>query len=120
MINNITKNKYAMVFMFASLGGIIRYLIISNTQSDFPFGTLFVNCVGAFFITVINIKYDGILKVALTTGLLGGLTTFSTFIKEFTFMLSNNVILAFTYVAVTLIFGLLFVKLGSAYCTRGA
>lgn len=119
-MNNITKNKYAMVFIFASIGGIIRFLIISNNGSYFPFGTLAVNSIGAFLITVINLKYDGILKIALTTGLLGGLTTFSTFIKEFTFMLTTNKMLAFTYVAVTLIFGLLSVKLGSAYYKRGA
>lgn len=74
------------------LGAIIRYGISMSTSKVFlckiPIGTLIVNILGGLligFIMEISIKTDLIspqLKLFLTTGIMGGLTTFSTFSYE--------------------------------------
>jgi CrcB protein len=73
------------------MGGIFRYLlskiIQAKTLSVFPFGTLTVNILGCFFIGIVfglvdknSINQEW--KLFLTTGLLGGFTTFSAFSIE--------------------------------------
>lgn len=74
------------------IGAISRYCIskiMSNVFTvNFPISTLTENVIGAFFIGLIfqlSISTNSIspnLKIFLTTGLLGGLTTFSTFSYE--------------------------------------
>ena len=71
------------------LGAISRYIISIYTSKQFlfkiPLGTLIVNVLGGFLIGLImelTIKNNFIspqLKLFLTTGIMGGLTTFSTF-----------------------------------------
>ncbi|MEG0856598.1 MAG: fluoride efflux transporter CrcB [Terrisporobacter sp.] len=82
--------------LFVGLGGFIgaisRYLISMYSSKIFiskiPIGTLFVNVVGGLLIGIVmemNSKTNLIsphLKLFLTTGLMGGLTTFSTFSYE--------------------------------------
>lgn len=74
------------------LGCCLRYLVTLYAPKLFgtalPFGTLLVNVIGGFFIGLImeiSLDSDTIsqnLRLFLTTGLLGGLTTFSTFSYE--------------------------------------
>lgn len=72
------------------IGSVLRYLLSISGKSILgfvPFGTLLVNIVGGFFIGAImefNNSYtiNSSLKLFLTTGLMGGLTTFSTFSFE--------------------------------------
>lgn len=72
------------------IGSILRYLISVNGRTVLgfiPFGTLLVNIIGGFFIGIImdiNNTYtmNSSIKLFLTTGLMGGLTTFSTFSFE--------------------------------------
>ena len=74
------------------IGASIRYLISMQSSkllnSSIPLGTLIVNVVGGFLIGVImelSVSTDFIspnLKLFLTTGIMGGLTTFSTFSYE--------------------------------------
>jgi CrcB protein len=81
--------------IFVGLGGfvgsILRYLITLATSkllgSQFPWGTLIVNMTGGAligFLMAYCIARDVSLEVRLflTTGFLGGLTTFSTFSHE--------------------------------------
>jgi CrcB protein len=72
-------------------GGVLRYLISGFIQakflSSFPFGTLMVNLAGCFLIGVVfGISERGQLspeiRLFLTTGFLGGFTTFSAFSNE--------------------------------------
>lgn len=79
--------------MFVGLGGLIgaslRYIISIYSArvlgADFPYGTLFVNIIGGFligFIMELSFSTDLIspnFRLFLTTGVMGGLTTFSTF-----------------------------------------
>ena len=74
------------------IGAIFRYLISIYTSklflSKIPIGTLIANVLGGLLIGIImemSLKTNLIsphLKLFLTTGLMGGLTTFSTFSYE--------------------------------------
>lgn len=82
--------------LYVGIGGFIgaslRYLIsIGSTKlfgNQFPYGTLIVNILGGIligFIMDVSLNTNLIssnLKLFLTTGILGGLTTFSTFSYE--------------------------------------
>lgn len=82
--------------LYVGLGGFIgaslRYLISLQASKLFsghiPYGTLIVNVLGGFLIGVImeislsTTLVSPNLKHFLTTGILGGLTTFSTFSYE--------------------------------------
>lgn len=83
---------YLVVFLGAGLGGACRLGINEIAArllgADFPFGTLIINVVGAFFMGVLTEYFvfrGGMsqeLRLFLTTGILGGFTTFSTFALE--------------------------------------
>ena len=95
------------------LGGILRYLVSLWTQSKgwttFPWATLIVNVVGCFLITLIltiaaAITMRTSLRLFLTTGIMGGLTTYSTFDYETTKFFQDGVPLsAFANIGATLV-----------------
>ena len=79
------------VALGGSIGAVFRYLtsifMIQVFGSSFPFGTLLVNVLGSFFMGVVyalgqvsHISPE--LKAMIGVGLLGALTTFSTFSNE--------------------------------------
>ncbi len=80
------------ISLFGALGCLARYLlsgwVYALAGRGFPYGTLAVNVVGAFLIGLImefGLRTTLIpqeLRVGLTIGFLGGLTTFSTFSYE--------------------------------------
>lgn len=81
------------------IGAILRYSISSwsaKLSHTFPFGTLFVNVLGGLLIGLImeisfNTYYiNPTMRIFLTTGLMGGLTTFSTFSYETVGMLASS------------------------------
>ncbi|MEA4828003.1 MAG: fluoride efflux transporter CrcB [Clostridium sp.] len=82
------------------IGAALRYIISTNSSKVFngqlPYGTLIVNILGGILIGFImelssttNIISSN-LKLFLTTGILGGLTTFSTFSYETVALFSNG------------------------------
>jgi fluoride exporter len=80
---------FVLVFIRGGLGSMLRHA--SNQASaailgpDFPYGTMFVNIVGSLAIGLIAGwfgRHGGggqMLPLFLTTGILGGFTTFSAF-----------------------------------------
>ncbi len=75
----------------AALGAIARWLLalgLNRLVPGLPMGTLAANLIGAFLVGIamaVFVQYDTIplvWRLALTTGFLGGLTTFSTFSAE--------------------------------------
>ena len=80
---------YLAVFVGAGLGGMLRHGVnrasLAYLGPAFPFGTLFVNIAGGMLMGVMAelflVKGGGSqeLRLFLTTGLLGGFTTFSAF-----------------------------------------
>jgi CrcB protein len=95
------------------LGSVLRYLVSLWTQSKgwtlFPWGTLIVNIVGCFLITLIATIAAAItmrtnLRLFLTTGIMGGLTTYSTFDADTTkYFQDGDAITAFANIGATLV-----------------
>ena len=83
-------------FIGASLRYMISSLSVKVFGESFPYGTLFVNILGGLlfgFIMEASVRLWSIspnLRTFLTTGILGGLTTFSTFSYETICMLSDG------------------------------
>jgi CrcB protein len=86
-----------LVFVFGGLGCSLRYLMVkvfSFSQATFPLTTLLVNGIGSLLLSYIifsgpkfNLSSD--MRVALTTGAMGGFTTYSTFSHQ-TFVLFQD------------------------------
>ncbi len=105
------------------LGAVCRYLLsqwISFLhKGTFPLATFLVNVFGCFLIGFLTALLSGFfpsrknLSLFLTTGLLGGFTTFSTFgLETVSLMQDGNWMLAFVNMAVSLACGLLGVCCG--------
>jgi CrcB protein len=83
---------YLIVAFGSGIGGMLRYylsdLLQKYSASLFPYGTLTVNVVGSFLLGLILFYFDSLklisseIRLFLTIGLCGGLTTFSTFSYE--------------------------------------
>ena len=79
-------------------GAILRYLLSGWVQkfstSLFPVGTLSVNIIGSFIIGFAVLYFENVVaphqKALVITGLLGALTTFSTFSLETVTMLQSG------------------------------
>jgi CrcB protein len=84
--------RFVLICCGGAAGTGARYLlggwIAKATGSSFPFGTLVVNVLGSFAIGVIMVvalrtgSLSDTTRVVLTTGVLGGFTTYSTFNYE--------------------------------------
>ncbi|HEX7291947.1 MAG TPA: fluoride efflux transporter CrcB [Conexibacter sp.] len=75
------------VGVFGAIGSWARFelggLIAARRPSDFPFGTLVVNLTGGFLLGLLTgLSLAGDALLVLGTGLLGGYTTFSTWMVE--------------------------------------
>ncbi len=79
-------------------GAILRFLISTWVQklspTLFPVGTLSVNVIGSFVIGFLALYFENIVsphqKALLVTGMLGALTTFSTFSLETVTMIQDG------------------------------
>ncbi|GIU25202.1 fluoride efflux transporter CrcB [Shewanella sp. MBTL60-007] len=84
-------NNVLFVALGGSIGAVFRYLIsllmLQVFGSGFPFGTLVVNILGSFLMGVIYAlgqvsELSPEIKAFIGVGMLGALTTFSTFSNE--------------------------------------
>jgi len=86
------------VAMGAAVGALLRWRLSVwlNTGGAMPLGTLAANLIGGYFIGVCVAVFqalpqiDPLWRLALVTGLLGGLTTFSSFSAEVVLMLQSQ------------------------------
>ena len=112
-----------MIGIFGALGCVTRYYLSGWTYSklgwSFAWGTLSVNVAGAFIIGLImelglrGALIPANLRIGLTIGFLGGLTTFSTFSYEtFKLLETGRILVAFSNVIISVSVCLLFTWLG--------
>ena len=81
------------------VGSILRFLLSSlitnSSASVFPYATLMVNVIGSLFMGILFVIFSyhtnsEFLQLGLMTGLLGALTTFSTFSVEVVTLLQEQ------------------------------
>lgn len=110
-------NPYLIVFLGSGLGGALRQgtnvLTARLFGLGFPYGTLTVNIAGAFIMGLMiewfALKADPGQgwRLFLTTGILGGFTTFSTFSLDAANLIQKGAVLtAAIYLGATLVAGL--------------
>ena len=115
--------NYLIVFLGAGLGGAGRHginvLSARLFGTGFPAGTLFINAFGCLAMGLIagTFAFRGHLpaeaRLFLTTGVLGGFTTFSAFSLDTALLWERGEIgLAATYVAASVVLSLAGVALG--------
>ena len=84
--------RVLLVFVGGGVGSVLRYLTVLAAvrfvTPSFPVGTLVVNVVGCFFIgfvhtlALLTARISPDARLFLTTGVMGGLTTYSSFNYE--------------------------------------
>jgi len=115
----------ATIALCCAGGGLTRYYLSSWVYSilgrSFPYGTFAVNVIGAYFIGLImelglrSTVIPDTLRLGLTVGFMGGLTTFSTFSYETLKLLEDGqFVVAFANVLASVAVCLLFTWLGIA------
>jgi len=113
----------ATIAVFCAGGGLTRFYlsgwVYSQLGRAFPYGTFAVNIIGAYFIGLImelgmrSAVIPDTLRLGLTVGFMGGLTTFSTFSYEtFKLLEDGQFGVAFTNVLASVAVCLLFTWLG--------
>jgi CrcB protein len=111
------------IALFCAGGGLTRYYLSGWVYHllgrGFPYGTFVVNIIGAYFIGLImefglrSTMVSDTLRLGLTVGFMGGLTTFSTFSYEtFKLLEDGQFVMAFTNVLASVAVCLLFTWLG--------
>ncbi len=92
--------RFLWIGLAGACGTWVRYLVSLGSAklfgTAFPYGTLIVNVTGCFLIAMImhvalsSSMISATLRFALTTGFLGGLTTYSSFNYETTKLAQDN------------------------------
>lgn len=120
--------RFLLICLGGAIGTAARYLTAlwaaSALGTGFPFGTLIVNVAGSFLLAMIVqigsaselISVD--VRMMLTTGVMGGFTTYSTFNYETTSYFREGAwLLGITNAGVT-IFGCLAAGMAGLACAR--
>ena len=114
------------IFLGGGLGSVSRYFVgvlLKMYDLNFPIATLSVNIVGSFILGFVAAFFwsrapisntHDTLRLAITVGFCGGLTTFSTFSWEtFDMIKQGEFLLAAFYMIVSIIVCILAVGLGA-------
>jgi fluoride exporter len=123
-IGTLSIVTVGMIGVAGALGAGVRYLlgrfVAVRVGSQFPFGTLLINITGAFLIGLLfalagRQVISATVQVTLSTGFLGGYTTFSTMSWEgMQLARGGSTRLSFLYLAGSLLLGLMAATCGLA------
>lgn len=115
------------IFFGGGFGALSRYgvsILLRNYSIDFPLATILVNIIGSLILGfVVALFWKGApihptIKLAITVGFCGGLTTFSTFSWEtFEMIKQGEFLLALLYTFISVLACVLAVSLG-AFLTK--
>ena len=115
-------SKLLAIFIGGGLGSLVRFYLGARWNvgaNQFPYGTFLANFISSFVLGLLmayyiaNPDWKTNYRLFLMTGFCGGFSTFSTFSAEvFTLMKSDQLGLAFTYLGISILFGLLAIYLG--------
>lgn len=104
--------SFISVFIGGGVGSALRWLCCSLIPNHW--GTMIVNIAGAFFIGMAysyfaqTTNFTPETKLFIMTGLLGGFTTFSTYLLNFMTLVNNhNMVEAFLYLISSVLVGCL-------------
>ena len=122
---------YLSVFIGAGIGGALRHGVnlaaVRLLGYGFPFGTLVVNVLGSFLIGLLagyfayRTGLNQHLRLFLTTGILGGFTTFSAFSLDAALLVErHSYALAAAYVIGSVVLALAGLFLGLALFRHAA
>jgi len=111
------------IFIGGGIGSLSRYflsILLRMYSMDFPIATLTINLIGSFIMGFAvalfwsKASVHDSVKLAVTVGFCGGLTTFSTFSWEtFDLIKQGEYLLAFLYVFISVFVCVLAVTLGA-------
>ena len=121
--------KILSVAVGGAFGAVARYLVnispLAGVLEKFPLPTFLINVIGSFLIGFLMIVFaDKVvvsenLRMAVIVGFLGAFTTFSTFEMEiFGLMRERQLVIAFLYLALSIIIGFAAVLVGVAVGRR--
>ncbi|EAD5687023.1 fluoride efflux transporter CrcB [Listeria innocua] len=117
---------FLYVGIFGALGGMCRYAMnLWLGGGDFPYATLAVNLIGCFLLAFImpflaeKSRISLVLLNGIGTGFIGAFTTFSAFsVDTIELLQQGEVVLAISYILVSLIGGLVMVKFGRSFSNK--
>lgn len=107
--------KYLYIGIGGVLGATARYsfsLLLTEDPHSFPLATLSVNMIGCFFLTFIlyfaklKARLSPEIFTALTVGVLGSFTTFSTVMIELIDLLQKHPFLSLAYMSINVFGGI--------------
>lgn len=117
---------FLYVGIFAALGGMCRYAMnLWLGGGDFPSATLAVNLIGCFLLAFLmqflaeKSRISLVILNGIGTGFIGAFTTFSAFsVDTIELLQQGEMVLAISYILVSLIGGLVMVKFGRAFSNK--
>ncbi len=102
-----------LIFIGGGFGSVLRFFVGREFNTNFPYGTMLVNILGAFIIGIIFALFQKELvsnstRLFLVVGFCGGFTTWSSFAFEKFHMLREGHVAHFiVYVGLSILFSLI-------------
>lgn len=111
--------KFIAVFIGGGIGAILRHFMCSFMKCQMAYSTLFVNFLGSFILGFVfyyftqRLHLPEELRLLLTVGFCGGLTTFSTFaLENYHFLSQGEVVKSLAYIVLSVVLTIVAVVLG--------